>query len=162
MYFTMIAPQSISLDPAAGSGVSNGMGAPYRSYIERGTKPVLFSDMCGVETMLPRPLFSIAAACNELGKGGSALAGEAIDFESAVSMWTVWAAESSHQDHDRGSLFPGALGDLAILTGDPDALAPDELFGLDVHATVLGGLIVHLRDESAFNNLVRNPNTPKE
>lgn len=144
MFFTMIAPQQSSDLPGAGSGVSNGMGAPYRSYVDKDLRPVLFSDMCGVEKT-PRPLFSIAAACNSVESGGSALHGEEADFESALAMWTSWAAESSHQDHDRGSLIEGYFGDLVLLSRDPDDLSPEELFDLDVDATILGGRVVYER-----------------
>jgi predicted amidohydrolase YtcJ len=138
MYFTMIAPQEGNSFP----GDWSGNGAPYRSYISNGVHPILMSDKCGGGTRMPRPLFSIAAACNDVDHRGTTPVGETVAFDDALRMWTIWAAESTHQEHDRGSITRGKLGDFALLSADPRRLDASELFGLKVDATILGGQVV--------------------
>jgi predicted amidohydrolase YtcJ len=58
-------------------------------------------------------------------------------------MFTLWAAQSTHQDHDRGSIAVGKLGDPAVLSADPRTLSGPKLYDLKSSATILGGAIVH-------------------
>jgi predicted amidohydrolase YtcJ len=143
MYFTMIAPQVATRNARTGSGLSSGVSAPYRTYVADGVRPILMSDKCGGGTRMPRPLFSIAAICNDFDAGGVVEPTQTVGFDDALRMWTIWAAQSTHQDHDRGSITPGKLGDFALLSADPRGLAGPQLFELKVDATVLGGKVVY-------------------
>jgi hypothetical protein len=66
-----------------------------------------------------------------------------VNFDDALRMWTIWAAESTYQAHDRGSISRGKLGDFALLSADPRKMSPRDLFSLNVDATILGGKIVY-------------------
>ncbi len=143
VYFTMIAPQAGLESWSSPDAAWGGFGATYRSWVKECIHPILMSDKCGGEPVQPRPLFSIAAACNTMDKRGSAPAGETVDFDDALRMWTLWAAESTHQEEDRGTISVGKLGDFAVLSGNPRHPDPQSLFELKVEATILGGKVVY-------------------
>ncbi|WP_395670720.1 amidohydrolase [Phenylobacterium sp.] len=145
MYFSLIAAQARTQNRNAntGSGFSSSVSLPYRSYIADGIHPILVSDKCSGAPSNPKPLMSIAAACNGYEAGGMTDASETVGFDDALRMWTLWAAESTHQEHDRGSITVGKLGDFALLSGDPRRMQPAEYFDLKVDATVLGGKVVY-------------------
>jgi len=68
---------------------------------------------------------------------------EAITAEQALRAWTWGSAYASRQEHVKGSIAPGMLADLVVLSEDPTAVAPDRIAGLEVLATVVGGQIRH-------------------
>ena len=68
---------------------------------------------------------------------------EALTPLQALQAWTLGSAYATFQEHDRGSLEVGKLADLAVLSGDPTAVDPEEIAGLEVRATVVGGELRH-------------------
>ena len=57
----------------------------------------------------------------------------------AVRAWTWGSAYASRQEHVKGSIAPGMLADLVVLSEDPTAVSPDRIAGLEVLATIVGG-----------------------
>jgi predicted amidohydrolase YtcJ len=114
----------------------------YEMAIRNGLKPVAITDATGTVPTFS-PLFGIAALVAPASVGGSLADGSRLDYETALRMWTSWAAFSSHQERDKGSISPGKLGDFAVLSHDPLATAPDKLFDIQVDATIVGGSVVH-------------------
>ena len=57
-------------------------------------------------------------------------------------MNTAWAAYSIFEDHEKGTITPGKLGDLAVLSENPATIRGRDLFDMGVDATILGGEIV--------------------
>ena len=49
----------------------------------------------------------------------------------------------SYDEHRRGKLVPGYLADLVVLDRDPFELSPEELAGVEVVATMVGGRWTH-------------------
>jgi predicted amidohydrolase YtcJ len=66
---------------------------------------------------------------------------EAITAGQALRAWTWGSAYASRQEHVKGSIAPGMLADLVVLSEDPTAVAPERIAGLEVLATVVGGEI---------------------
>tara|TARA_Y100000588_G_scaffold386328_1_gene481659 strand:- start:4072 stop:5679 length:1608 start_codon:yes stop_codon:yes gene_type:complete len=127
------------------------LGGPYevpqfRSMIDHGLNPVMVTDTTGTVPGSSAPLRNMAASMLERQDGGAAPnAREALTFEQALWMNTASAAYSIFEDHEKGTITPGKLGDLAVLTNDPKALRGPDLLDMGVDATILGGEIV-------FNN----------
>lgn len=69
--------------------------------------------------------------------------------EQAVTMWEALAATTTgpawlaRDERRRGALLPGQLADLVVLDRDPLATPADELAGLELVATMVGGRWLH-------------------
>ncbi len=124
------------------------LGGPYnvplfRSMIEHGLQPVMVTDTTGTVPGSSAPLRNMAASMLEAKDGGAApSANEVLTFEEALRMNTAWAAYSIFEDHEKGTIMSGKLGDLAVLSQDPGTLSGRDLFDMGVDATILGGEIV--------------------
>jgi predicted amidohydrolase YtcJ len=68
---------------------------------------------------------------------------EAIGREAALRLYTEGSAETCFADHVVGTLEPGKLADLAVLSADPLTVPEDELPAIRSHLTMVGGRIVH-------------------
>ena len=65
--------------------------------------------------------------------------GEAITVPQALYAYTAGSAYASRQEHLKGSIAPGKLADLVVLSEDPTAVSPDRIAGLQVLATLIDG-----------------------
>jgi predicted amidohydrolase YtcJ len=65
--------------------------------------------------------------------------GEAITVPQALYAYTAGSAYASHQEHVKGSITPGKLADLVVLSEDPAAVSLDRIAGLQVLATLVDG-----------------------
>ena len=65
--------------------------------------------------------------------------GEAIPAREAVRAYTYGSAYASHQEEVKGTIAPGKLAGLVVLSEDPTAVAPDRIAGLEVLATIVDG-----------------------
>jgi len=98
------------------------------------------------------PLLGIADMVNRRTASGAPFnPGEAITAHQALRAWTWGSAYASRQEHVKGSIAPGMLADLVILSEDPTAVSPDRIAGLEVLATIVGGHPRH--DAGALDGL---------
>ncbi len=67
--------------------------------------------------------------------------GEAVTAEQALRAYTWGSAYASKAERVKGSIEPGKLADLTVLSDDPVAVSPDRIAGLQVIATVVDGVI---------------------
>jgi hypothetical protein len=86
------------------------------------------------------PLLGIADMVNRRTASGVPFnPGEAITAEEALYAYTRGSAYASHQEHTKGSIAPGLLADMVVLSEDPTAVSPDRIAGLTVLATIVNG-----------------------
>ncbi len=113
---------------------------PIRSLIETGV-PVAAGSDCPVGPA--DPLLGIYAAVTRRTRQGALVCGrEGISLGESLSLYTSRASESAFEEHFKGSLTPGKLADLVLLSR---RLQEGEMEGLKdtcVEATVIGGQIV--------------------
>jgi predicted amidohydrolase YtcJ len=64
----------------------------------------------------------------------------------AIEAYTMGAAYAEFMEREKGSIAPGKLADLVLLSGDPTAIAPEAIRNLTVRLTVVGGRVVYSRD----------------
>lgn len=64
---------------------------------------------------------------------------EKLSAFEAVCGYTKGAAYAVGDEHIRGTLAPGKLADLVILSGDPLRVPEDEIMGLEVREVMVGG-----------------------
>lgn len=96
------------------------------------------------------PLMGIYAAATRRtldGKNpGGWVPGQRITVAEAVHAYTVGAAFAEHQERIKGSLEPGKLADLAVLTQDIFHSAPADLDKARVYMTVFDGRLIYRLD----------------
>ena len=86
------------------------------------------------------PLLGIHDMVNQRTASGAPFnPAEAVTAEQALRAWTWGSAYASRQEHVKGSIAPGKLADLVVLSEDPTAVSPDRIAGLEVLATITGG-----------------------
>ena len=68
---------------------------------------------------------------------------QAVTLDEALVATCVTPAWLARDERRRGKLLPGYLADLVVLDRDPLATPPDELAGIGVVATMVGGRWVH-------------------
>lgn len=110
---------------------------PLKTLIRHGVTVSAGSD-CPV--VMPNPLLGIYTAISRMSKTGRPVtANEGIDFDEAVALHTIQAARAALEENIKGSITPGKLADLVILTSDPTRLLPHQLKDLEVKTTILNG-----------------------
>jgi predicted amidohydrolase YtcJ len=86
------------------------------------------------------PLLGIDGMVNRRTSSGAPFnPEEAVTAEQALRAWTWGSAYASRQERVKGSIAPGMLADLVVLSEDPTAVSPDRIAGLEVLATITGG-----------------------
>jgi predicted amidohydrolase YtcJ len=89
------------------------------------------------------PLLGMCAAITRKTKAGVVLAPqEAVTAQQALDMHTLGAARACYRERDLGSITPGKLADLVLLSDDLLAVEPEALKEIRVMMTVVGGGVV--------------------
>jgi predicted amidohydrolase YtcJ len=111
------------------------MNNPYRRLLDEGVR-VAFGSDCGFCPPWPmNPLFGLWAAVRHPIEGSS------ISLVEAVKSYTLDAAYASFEEEIKGSLEPGKLADIAVLSKDLTAIDLDEIKNVTVELTMVGGKI---------------------
>jgi predicted amidohydrolase YtcJ len=93
------------------------------------------------------PLWGIAAAVERRTSAGAALApDQAISVEDAIRMYTLGSAWAGGTDDIEGSITPGKLANLTVLSEDPRAVAPERLRDLQIAETWVDGERVYAQE----------------
>lgn len=67
---------------------------------------------------------------------------ERIGVDQALCMYTINAAYLASEENIKGSIEPGKLADLVILSDDPTTVSPHEIESIKPEMTIVGGKIV--------------------
>ena len=90
------------------------------------------------------PLVGIRDAVLRRTAAGQVLGpGERLTVRDALDMYTRVAAYAMHREDEIGSLEPGKLADFVVLDANPLDVDPERIAGIQVLATVLGGIPVY-------------------
>jgi predicted amidohydrolase YtcJ len=117
----------------------------WRSLLDSGATLAFGSD-CPVEMLDPLP--GIHAAVTRRRANGQPgpdgwIPAQRLSVEEAVRAYTLGAAEASGEAHLKGSLAPGKVADMVVLSRDIFRGEPDEILDTGVEMTVVGGQIVY-------------------
>jgi len=111
---------------------------PVRDMLEMGLNVALSSDAPVVPD--DNPLLGIKAALDRKDPFGDPIApAQAIKVYQALHAYTMGGALASGDQENRGSLARGKWADVAVLSGDPLTMPPDELLDIHVDQTYVGG-----------------------
>jgi len=130
--------RDIFLGPARASRID-----PLRSALARGIRIALHADT----PVTPiDPIEGIWCAVTRLTSAAQVLGSEQrITVLEALRAYTVDAAALAGEADDKGSLSPGKLADLVVLSENPTAVQPGRMRDIAVEMTVLAGQVVHQR-----------------
>lgn len=122
--------------------------SPLGEIRDMGVPVVLSSD---APVCPPYPLEAVSAAVRRRTLSGRRLGTDeqCLTVEQALRGHTFGAAASVHRERFIGSLEPGKFADFVALSGDPLCVAVDEIGGIAVETTWVGGQRVFDRNGSA-------------
>ena len=70
---------------------------------------------------------------------------QAVSREDALKMFTIWPAYAAFQEDVKGTIEPGKLADLTVLSADIMKIPAPEILNTRCEMTVIGGEIVYQR-----------------
>ena len=112
---------------------------PVRSAMDRGVFMALSSDILPIG-----PLVGLYAATTRKGMSGAVYGpGEAISMEEALVGYTRNGAFVTREENIKGTLAPGMLADVVVLSDDPRAVEAEAVLGIEVELTIVGGRILY-------------------
>ena len=120
----------------------------FKSLVDAGARPAFGSDW----TVAPLdPLLGLYAAVTRRTLDGSHPAGwipaQRLSVEEALVAYTRDAARAGFAEDATGRLSPGYLADLVVLDRSPFEVDAEEIDGLQVMLTVVGGRTVYSRND---------------
>ena len=122
-------------------------GWPYRSIGRAGGKLAFGSDWPVVSL---NPLLGIHTAVNRTTPDGTPVGGwhpaQRLTVEAAIEAYTSGGAWASFDEGRKGTIAPGMLADLVVLSGDILEAPPSALATARVEYTIFDGRIVYRRD----------------
>ncbi|MBL6904506.1 MAG: amidohydrolase [Pseudomonadales bacterium] len=111
---------------------------PVRSPMDHGIHVAISSDILPIG-----PLVGIYAAVTRKGMSGRVFgADEAITIEEAIQGYTIKGAYLGFEEDIKGSLEPGKLADMIVLSKDILTVDPEEIMGIEIEQTYVGGNLV--------------------
>jgi len=111
------------------------------SFLRAGVRFALSSD-CPVTS--PDPMLNVYEAVTRRTMGGEVLGPEeAVTVAGALRALTADAAYASFEEGLKGTVQPGKLADLVVLSGDPFRAGPEEIREMKAVLTMVGGRVVH-------------------
>jgi predicted amidohydrolase YtcJ len=113
---------------------------PMRDLLDAGVKVGLATD--NVPVSMFWPIWQVVARISNVTKERVAPE-QAISRAQALRCATVDCAYVTFDEHKKGSLAPGKLADLAVLSADPLAVGEEGLRDVAAAMTMVGGRIVH-------------------
>ncbi len=116
---------------------------PFRSYIDYGIPACYGSDYPVVDI---NPLVGIYAAVTRKTERGTELwEDEAVSVHEAIRGYTYWGAYASFEEDIKGTLAPGRLADMCVLSDDLLGANVESIPDMKVDLTILGGRIIYQR-----------------
>ena len=80
-----------------------------------------------------------AAVTRQAESGQCLLPQECISAREALAMYTINAAYASFEEDIKGSITPGKLADMVVLSSDPITSLPEQIKDIRVEMTIIGG-----------------------
>lgn len=103
---------------------------PLRSMLDKG---ILLTAGSDAPCTLPDPMFSIHQCCNHFNHAESVTALE------ALKMHTAWPAKSSFDEENRGTLAPGKIADMVVLSKDILDVPTADIKNIKIEKVYLAG-----------------------
>ncbi len=113
--------------------------------VQRGMK---FSTHHDAPVAFPDSMRILDATVTRRSRSGDIIGpAQRVDVITALKAMTIWPAWQKHEEASKGSIEPGKLADLVILSADPTAVDPETLDRLQVLETIKEGMTVFRLEE---------------
>jgi predicted amidohydrolase YtcJ len=111
-----------------------------RSPLENG---IIVAGSSDAPVVPDNPLVGIYAAVTRQAESGQVLLpDERISVKQALALYTTNAAYASFEEDIKGSITPGKLADIVVLSADPTRIPPERIRDIKVEMTIIGGDVV--------------------
>ncbi len=115
----------------------------FRDMIDAGLQPGFGTDLTGIVLETFDPFLHVWAAVTRNSDEGVFVPAQAVSIGEALRMLTIWAARAQGEGAIKGSIEPGKLADMVVVSADPTRVPPAALRDVRVLQTVVGGRIVY-------------------
>ena len=117
--------------------------SPAKSAVDRG---MVFTQHHDAPVALPSSVAILATQVNRTTRSGQVLGpDQRVSPMEALKSITAYAAHQYFEEDTKGSIEPGKLADLVILSDDPLSISPEALWDLEVLETIKEGETVFKR-----------------
>ncbi|HEX8813062.1 MAG TPA: amidohydrolase family protein, partial [Terracidiphilus sp.] len=116
----------------------------FRTFLDHGVRLALGTDW---DVAPLSPMWTIYAAVTRATLDGKNpdgwVAEQKLKVTEAVEAYTMGSAYAEFQEKEKGSITPGKLADVVLLSDDIFSIAPKTIKDVEVELTVVGGKIVY-------------------
>ena len=120
-------------------------GFKFETMIKAGLEPAASTDMTGLYLGNIDPFKAMQAVVTRQSDMGLFEPEEAVSIADAIRMWTIWPAKSIGEQDRRGTIEPGKLADMTVLTQDILQVPADHIADVQAAETIVGGRVVYTR-----------------
>jgi len=122
---------------------------PYKMLLDMGFKLPFSSDCTGVSLKEPNPFYGIWLSVTRKTPDGTVVeASQRISVMDAIRCYTINAAYAGFEENVKGSIEPGKLADLIVVSKNPLSIPVDEIRDLKVEMTIIDGKIVYKSEDA--------------
>jgi predicted amidohydrolase YtcJ len=116
----------------------------FRTFLDHGVRLAFGTDW----NVAPlNPMFGLYAAVTRATLDGKNAKGwfpeQKITLKEAIEAYTMGSAYAEFQDKEKGSITPGKLADMVILSDDLFSIDPVKIRDVKVEKTILGGKVIY-------------------
>jgi len=119
----------------------------FRSFLDAGVRLAVGTDWYVAPVDPMQTLYAAVTRATLDGRHpGGWVPEQKLTLEEALRAYTAGSAYAEFQEAEKGTLQPGKLADLVVLSEDPFAIPPERIRGVRVETTIVGGRVVYERD----------------